>query len=48
VLRREELAAVMQLAAARDLVVISDEIYEAIVYDGHAHFTPAGVIPSRT
>lgn len=40
VLRREELAAVMELAAARDLVVISDEIYEAIVYDGHAHASP--------
>jgi aspartate/methionine/tyrosine aminotransferase len=41
VLRREELAAVMELAAARGLVVISDEIYEATLYDGAVHVSPA-------
>lgn len=43
VLRREELAAVAALAERRNLVVISDEIYEAIVYDGHWHLSPAAL-----
>jgi aspartate/methionine/tyrosine aminotransferase len=41
VLTRDELAEVMDLAAARDLVVISDEIYEALVYDNRKHISPA-------
>src|SRR5205823_745148 len=43
VLRREELTAVAALAERRKLVVISDEIYEAIVYDGHQHISPAAI-----
>lgn len=34
VLNREELAAVAEVAISRDLVVISDEVYEHLVYDG--------------
>jgi aspartate/methionine/tyrosine aminotransferase len=51
VLRRDELEAIAALAAARDLVIISDEIYESIVYEPHAHLSPAAVSPdacSRT
>jgi aspartate/methionine/tyrosine aminotransferase len=43
VLRRDELAAVGELAERRNLVVISDEIYEAIVYDEHRHLSPAAL-----
>jgi aspartate/methionine/tyrosine aminotransferase len=43
VLRREELAAIMEVAQARELVVLSDEIYEAIVYEGHEHLSPASL-----
>jgi aspartate/methionine/tyrosine aminotransferase len=32
-----ELAAVADLAVRRDLLVFTDEVYEHIVYDGHAH-----------
>lgn len=43
VLRRAELAALMELAAARNLVVISDEIYESILYDVREHLSPAAI-----
>jgi aspartate aminotransferase len=42
---RERLVELMQLAAERDLWVISDETYEALVYDGHQHVSPAAVSP---
>jgi aspartate aminotransferase len=38
-LTRTELDAVAQLAIERDLVVISDEIYEKITYDGNTHIS---------
>lgn len=38
----EELGAVVELAASRDAVVISDEAYEGLVYDG-AHVSPASL-----
>ncbi len=41
VLRRDELAALMDVTADRNLAVISDEIYEKIVYDGCQHVSPA-------
>src|ERR1700752_624751 len=44
VFRREELAARLALAAEPDLSVISDEIYESLVYDGRRHVSPA-VLP---
>ena len=41
VFRQEELAAIADFVLRHDLVLISDEIYEAIVYDGHRHSSPA-------
>ncbi|MDP6956964.1 MAG: pyridoxal phosphate-dependent aminotransferase, partial [Planctomycetota bacterium] len=40
-LSAEELDAVGRVAAARDLLVITDEIYEYIRYDGREHISPA-------
>jgi aspartate aminotransferase len=40
VLTRSELAAILEFVEGRDLVVLSDEIYEALVYDGRAHVSP--------
>lgn len=36
-----ELAAIAEFVCRRDLVLISDEIYEAITYDGKQHVSPA-------
>lgn len=41
VFSREELRSLMDFAARRDLLVISDEIYETLVYDGRQHVSPA-------
>jgi aspartate/methionine/tyrosine aminotransferase len=43
VLTRDELRAIMDFAKTHDLVVISDEIYEALVYDGRRHVSPAAL-----
>jgi aminotransferase len=47
---RAELEALARVAHERDLVVITDEIYECITYDGRAHVSPAtvGDLASRT
>jgi aspartate aminotransferase len=45
VLSRDELAALMEFALERGLTVVSDEIYEALVYDGRAHVSPAALSP---
>ena len=45
VFRREELQELVALAQERNLVVISDEIYEHIVYDGRRHLSPAALSP---
>jgi aspartate/methionine/tyrosine aminotransferase len=45
VLTADELREVMDLAAAHDLRVLSDEIYEALVYDGRKHVSPALLSP---
>lgn len=47
---REEIQAVGKLAEKHDLLLITDEIYEYIVYDGRTHVTPAtvGNLESRT
>jgi N-succinyldiaminopimelate aminotransferase len=37
VFTREELTAIAEVVAEHDLVVISDEVYEHIVFDGHEH-----------
>jgi len=39
VLSREELEAIAEIALENDLLVLSDEIYEKIVYDGHEHIS---------
>ncbi len=44
VLTREELAAVAALAVERDLVVITDEVYEHLTYTGHEH-VPMATLP---
>lgn len=44
VLTREELQAVADLAIAHDLVVITDEVYEHLVFDDHRH-VPIASLP---
>jgi len=41
VLHEDELRAIGDLVVRRNLVLISDEIYEAITYDGARHISPA-------
>jgi len=38
VLSYDELAALSKIAVERDLIVISDEVYEKIIYDGKKHY----------
>jgi aspartate/methionine/tyrosine aminotransferase len=45
VLTREELASIADFCERRNVVLISDEIYEAIVYDGRQHISPLAVAP---
>jgi aspartate aminotransferase len=45
VLTRAELDEVMAFALEHDLTVLSDEIYEALVYDGRSHVSPAALGP---
>jgi len=40
---RAELEAVVQVAQEHDLIVISDEIYEKLIYDGHTHTSIASL-----
>ncbi|HET6949749.1 MAG TPA: pyridoxal phosphate-dependent aminotransferase [Acidimicrobiales bacterium] len=44
VLDRDELAAVAALAVEHDLIVVTDEVYEHLVFDGHAH-VPLATLP---
>jgi aspartate aminotransferase len=46
VLNRAELSTALAFAEAHDLVLISDEIYETLVYDGHKHLSPAALGPA--
>ena len=48
VLNRKELADIAAFCERRDLTIISDEIYEAIVYAGHEHISPATILRDRT
>jgi len=41
VLTREEAEAIVAVAQEHDILVISDEIYEKIIYDGHEHLSLA-------
>jgi aspartate aminotransferase len=43
VMNRTELVDLIGFAEQRDCVVISDEIYETLVYDGRRHLSPAAV-----
>lgn len=43
IIDRETLAAIADLAVARNLLVVSDEIYEKIVYDGAEHVSVASL-----
>jgi len=38
-----ELAAISEIAVAADLLVITDEVYEHLVFDGHRHIPLAGL-----
>jgi len=40
---REEITAIAELAASEDILILSDEIYEKLVYDGAEHFSAASV-----
>ncbi len=42
---RDELTACVDFAAAHDLCIISDEIYETLIYDGRRHVSPASLSP---
>jgi len=42
---RAELEAIVAVALKHNLYILSDEIYEHLVYDGARHFTPAGFGP---
>ena len=44
VLSRDELAGIAEVAVARDLIVITDEVYEYLVFDGVRHL-PLGTFP---
>jgi aspartate aminotransferase len=43
VLREDERQAIARVAAEHDLTVISDEIYEHVIYDGHRHVSLASL-----
>lgn len=43
VLTRSELGEIMRFSERRDTIVISDEIYESLVYDEHQHTSPASI-----
>src|SRR5262245_54180167 len=45
VLRASELAEIADLVMRRNLMLVSDEIYEAITYDGARHVSPAALSP---
>jgi aspartate/methionine/tyrosine aminotransferase len=45
VLTTHELTEALAFAEAHDLWVVSDEIYETLIYDGRKHVSPAGLSP---
>lgn len=48
VLTESELAAIAEFCQRREVTIISDEIYEAIVYEGSVHISPAKLLRDRT
>lgn len=47
ILGREELEEIARLAAAADAIILADEAYEHLVYDGATHLSPATVADLR-
>ena len=45
VFREPELQAIGEFVLRHNLILVSDEIYEAIVYEGHRHVSPAALSP---
>jgi aspartate/methionine/tyrosine aminotransferase len=45
VFRKEELAQIAEFVERRNLILVSDEIYEYITYDPHKHVSPASLSP---
>ncbi len=43
----EEIAAVIDVVTQHDLILITDEIYDRILYDGREHVSPGGLAPLR-
>ncbi len=43
----EEIAAVIDVVTKNDLVLITDEIYDRILYDGREHVSPGGLEPLK-
>ncbi len=43
VLSHEEIKDLCKIAVERDLIVISDEVYEKVIYDGARHYSPASL-----
>ena len=43
VLPKEVLIGIGEIALKHDLIVVADEVYEKIIYDGHTHFSLASV-----
>lgn len=44
---QEEISALTDLVVRHDLVLITDEIYDNILYDGRKHLSPGGLEPLR-
>jgi aspartate aminotransferase len=42
---RQELEKIVEIALSHNLLILSDEIYEHLLYDGQEHFSPASFSP---
>ena len=47
VLSEKEVRTIAALAIKKDFIIISDEIYDALVYDGAKHFSPVSIPEAR-
>ena len=48
VFEEEECAFILSLCRKHDALLLTDEVYEHLVFDGHRHFTPASLDKERT
>lgn len=48
VFRREDIDAISAALEDSDALLLSDEAYYGLLYDGHEHLSPASVLPDRT